>query len=315
MPTADVANANISAELCVTYGLPVNSQPGIPTMPADQIDFRVGECACVWMKDVRVEQRQRGGREGVSDPGHVPDRERPVSWRGAAQPSKAGGKRPRHDDGDRQCGHARERARRDASRNGVRPGVHVESPYSKPASHLQRSQTSTVFTSLTRPSGPAALLLFALWAGFIAWLSLGTIGFASASGSRIGLLPANVTSWTIVLTAALGIAALARRGAPGLADFAVGPARPAVVAVRVPAAFLIWSGPVAAFVWIAVALTMILPWSRSPGPGTPALGSIVEQLESATAESRSAARDRRPAGADHFCRGGLADGAVVSGRR
>ena len=117
-----------------------------------------------------------------------------------------------------------------------------------------------------RPSGPAALLLLALWAGFIAWLSLGTIGFASASGSRIGLLPANLTSWTIVLTAALGVAALVRKGAPAwplsLLVLLVLPWLP----VPVPAAFLIWSGPVAAFVWIAVALTMTLPGAIARAP-------------------------------------------------
>ena len=110
-----------------------------------------------------------------------------------------------------------------------------------------------------RPSGTAALLLLPLWAGFIAWLSLGTIGFASGAGSRIGLLPANVTSWTIVLSAAFGVAVLVRKGAPAwplsLLVLLVLPWLP----VPVPAAFLIWSGPVAAFVWIAVALTMILP--------------------------------------------------------
>ena len=42
--------SEISAELCVTYDA-VSSQPGIPTMPRS-VDFRVGECACVWMKDV-----------------------------------------------------------------------------------------------------------------------------------------------------------------------------------------------------------------------------------------------------------------------
>ena len=161
-----------------------------------------------------------------------------------------------------------------------------------------------------RPSGPAALLLLALWAGFIAWLSLGTIGFASASGSRIGLLPANVTSWTIVLTAALGVAALVRKGAPAwplsLLVLLVLPWLP----VPVPAAFLIWSGPVAAFVWIAVALSMTLPGAIAR---TPRWDFVSNRL--ALAESRSASRDRRPACPDHFRRGGLADGAVLPKRR
>ena len=161
-----------------------------------------------------------------------------------------------------------------------------------------------------RPSGSAALLLLALWAGFIAWLSLGTIGFASASGSRIGLLPANVTSWTIVLTAALGVAALVRKGAPAwplsLLVLLVLPWLP----VPVPAAFLIWSGPVAACVWIAVALTMILPGAIAAHA---ALG--FRQQPAATAESRSAARVRRPARPDHFRRGGLADGTIIPKRR
>ena len=162
-----------------------------------------------------------------------------------------------------------------------------------------------------RPSGTAALLLLALWAGFIAWLSLGTIGFASASGSRIGLLPANVTSWTIVLTAALGVAALVRKGAPAwplsLLVLLVLPWLP----VPVPAAFLIWSGPVAAFVWIAVALTMILPGAHCSHA---ALGfRTATRLHWRNRDLP--ARVRRPARPDHFRRGGLADGAVVPKRR
>ena len=161
-----------------------------------------------------------------------------------------------------------------------------------------------------RPSGTAALLLLALWAGFIAWLSLGTIGFASASGSRIGLLPANVTSWTIVLAAALGVAALVRKGAPAwplsLLVLLVLPWLP----VPVPAAFLIWSGPVAACVWIAVALTMILPGAIARTPRWDVVSNRLQRRN----------RDLRPAIAGLlaliiFARGGLADGAVVPERR
>ena len=117
---------------------------------------------------------------------------------------------------------------------------------------------------MTRPSGTPALLLTALWTAFTAWLSLGIVGFASASGSRLGLLPLGVAPWAVILSAAIGISVLMRKGASpwplSLLILILLPWLP----VRVPAAFFIWSGPAVGFVWIAVVLTMLVSAATSP---------------------------------------------------
>ena len=111
---------------------------------------------------------------------------------------------------------------------------------------------------MTRPHKPAVLFLLALWAGVSAWLPLGTIGFASASGSRIGLLPFTAGTLLIVASTVAITVVLLRRGASAwplsLLVLIALPWLP----IHAPAAFLIWLGPIAAFVWIAVVLTMIL---------------------------------------------------------
>jgi hypothetical protein len=104
--------------------------------------------------------------------------------------------------------------------------------------------------------GVAQLLLPALWSALAAWLSIGTIGFQSANGERIGLLPLSAVAIVTVVAAAAGVLALVRLGAPrtplSLLLLAVLPWVPGPV----PAAFLIWSGPASAMVWIAVVLMM-----------------------------------------------------------
>lgn len=102
----------------------------------------------------------------------------------------------------------------------------------------------------------AVLCAGALWAAIAAWLTLGTIGFVSASGAKLGLLPASPAALTFVVAAAGAVAALLRYGASpwplSLLILVVLPWLP----VWVPPAFLIWSGPIAGVVWIAVGLML-----------------------------------------------------------
>jgi hypothetical protein len=109
---------------------------------------------------------------------------------------------------------------------------------------------------LSHRVGFVALALGALWAALAAWLSLGTIGFASPGGARLGLLPASPVAIAVVLAAAAAIVAALRAGAhPSPLSLLVLVALP-WLPTRVPAAFLIWAGPIAAAVWVGVGLML-----------------------------------------------------------
>ena len=100
------------------------------------------------------------------------------------------------------------------------------------------------------------MLLCACWSALAAWFSLGTIGFQATHAERIGVLPMSVTAIAVMLTAAVVVAYLLRIGAPraplSLLLLVLIPWVPG----RMPAAFLIWSGPLSILVWVAVGLMM-----------------------------------------------------------
>jgi hypothetical protein len=102
---------------------------------------------------------------------------------------------------------------------------------------------------------PAAAAVFAALA---AWVSFGTIGFDSPGGSRIGLLTTDPIHIAIALAIGVAVGLLLRHRAPtGAAallplllvflPWVPGP---------VPAAFLIWNGPLATVLWTAAALAL-----------------------------------------------------------
>ena len=109
---------------------------------------------------------------------------------------------------------------------------------------------------LSHRVGYVALSISALWAAFAAWLSMGAIGFASANGTRLGLLPGSPAALVVAFVAAAAVIAFLRAGAPfsplALLTLVMLPWLP----LRFPAAFLIWSGPVAAGVWITVGVLL-----------------------------------------------------------
>jgi hypothetical protein len=113
-------------------------------------------------------------------------------------------------------------------------------------------------SSVPRLPGVFALSLCALWAACTAWIACGTLGFTSANGGRIGLLPASPGAIVFVLAASAGVLALLRAGAPRLPLVLLALVVLPWLPVEVPAAFLIWSGPIAAAVWIAVGVMMVL---------------------------------------------------------
>ena len=97
----------------------------------------------------------------------------------------------------------------------------------------------------------------ALCAGLAAWLSSGTIGFASSEGPRIAVLPVSAPVLAMVFGAAAAVLVLARAGASllplSLLALVVLPWLP----FRIPSAFLLWVSPLTAIVWIGVGLLML----------------------------------------------------------
>ena len=110
---------------------------------------------------------------------------------------------------------------------------------------------------MSRPPHALARTLWTLGAGIAAWLSCGMIAFTTVDGARIGLLPASVVTILLVVGAAAGVFALLRAGAPSsplsLLALVVLPWLP----LPLPAALLLWSGPLAALVWFGVAALML----------------------------------------------------------
>ena len=104
-------------------------------------------------------------------------------------------------------------------------------------------------------SGLAAAALLTTAA---AWLSQGTLAVSSLDGSRIGLLPLSPFAWVTALAAGAAVAGFARAGASlapiWLLAFIVFPWLP----LPVPAAFLVWSGPIRWLIWTAVATAMVV---------------------------------------------------------
>jgi hypothetical protein len=99
----------------------------------------------------------------------------------------------------------------------------------------------------------------AILAALAAWLSMGSVAFATEGGPRIAVLPLSPPA--LVCASALGLAVLAllRTGSPftplWLLLLVVLPWIP----VQVPAAFLVWTGPVVLIVWCSVLLLMLAP--------------------------------------------------------
>ena len=102
----------------------------------------------------------------------------------------------------------------------------------------------------------------ALWAGFAAWLSQGSIGFASADGGRIGVLPLSLFVAALVLLAAAFVFVMLRRGASMAPVFLLALAVLPWVPFPVPAVMLMWASRMGLFVWAAVILGLVVSLPR-----------------------------------------------------
>ena len=89
-----------------------------------------------------------------------------------------------------------------------------------------------------------------------AWLSQGTIAFTGGGDARVALLPLSIGSWLIVALAAGGVCAAWRAGASLAPLWLLGLLVLPWLSRSLPAAFSIWSGPLALIVWIAIALSL-----------------------------------------------------------
>ena len=107
------------------------------------------------------------------------------------------------------------------------------------------------------PSVSRLTLLFALpVVAVAAWLSQGTLAFTGVGSSRLAVLPLSVSA-AIISGGAAALAWAAWRAGASLAPLLLLAllALPWVSATG-PAAFLIWTGPLALTVWVAVGLSM-----------------------------------------------------------
>lgn len=96
-----------------------------------------------------------------------------------------------------------------------------------------------------------------------AWLSQGTLAFTEAGGARIALLPLSLLSLALALGAGAAVTWGVRRGMSAwpvvLLTLVCLPWLP----VPLPAALLVWAGPLSLLVWIAFACAMVYdarPW-------------------------------------------------------
>jgi hypothetical protein len=107
-------------------------------------------------------------------------------------------------------------------------------------------------TSVSRPVLVAALLATAL----AAWLSQGTLAVTSARDSRIALLPLSIPSASIVVLVTAGVWLAWRLGASLAPLWLLGLLVLPWLSASMPAASVIWSGPLALAVWLGIGLSL-----------------------------------------------------------
>jgi hypothetical protein len=117
-----------------------------------------------------------------------------------------------------------------------------------------------------------------------AWLSQGTLAVSSLDGSRIGLLPVSLSASATALAAGATVVGFARTGASlapiWLLTFVVWPWVP----VPMPAAILVWSGPIRWLIWTAVVIAMLVTvLARRLGQGLPFVVTLVRDRPRSTA--------------------------------
>lgn len=92
--------------------------------------------------------------------------------------------------------------------------------------------------------------------GLAAWLSQGTLASSGIGSSRVALLPLSLFAVSASAAAIIGVAAAWRCGASLVPLWLLGLLALPWISASAPAAFLIWSGPLALAVWTAVAVAV-----------------------------------------------------------
>ena len=109
-----------------------------------------------------------------------------------------------------------------------------------------------------RESAASRLTLVAALLGtaLAAWLSQGTLALQSDGVSRVALLPISISSALVVVIALAGVWVAWRSGASLAPIWLLGLLVVPWLSASVPAALMIWSGPLALVVWLAIALSL-----------------------------------------------------------
>jgi hypothetical protein len=108
-----------------------------------------------------------------------------------------------------------------------------------------------------------------------AWLSQATMAFTGPGRDRVGLLPLSTSAFLIVAGAAAAVLVAASRGASLVPLWLLGLLLLPWLPMRVPDAFVLWTGPIGLLIWLGVATCMAADlWGRRAWtPRRPAWGA------------------------------------------
>src|SRR5215831_7230200 len=102
------------------------------------------------------------------------------------------------------------------------------------------------------------LLAAILCGAFALWVSCGALAVTDAVGaSRIGVLP---SPWWLLATLAIAAAAAVAAGRRAIVLWLSAIVLLAWLPLPVPAAALIWTGPLRWWLWCAIGLALAMPW-------------------------------------------------------
>jgi hypothetical protein len=131
---------------------------------------------------------------------------------------------------------------------------------------------------LPRPVQTSRILFSAVAAALVtavaAWLSQGTIAYTGAGSERIAVLPLSARAIGLAVGAGVAVFWAVRRGLSAAPVLLLGLLLLPWLPIPLPAALLLWTGPLSIFVWIAFACVMVhdssvhVTWFVRPGART-----------------------------------------------
>jgi hypothetical protein len=102
-----------------------------------------------------------------------------------------------------------------------------------------------------------------------AWLSQGTIAYSGAGSERVALLPISPLPIAVAIAAGATMLLAIRRGLSPAPLMLLGLLFLPWLPIALPAALLLWTGPLAILVWVGVAAAMAPRFVRITSPGRP----------------------------------------------